>query len=345
MIHGTEDFTLPNLLLQAASAGIVIGFLIHKKNSQFGGDLKSLLTLIVIVTTMQSICIVLDWWSPSIRSFIETLIVHPEQLETSAYRASGFSSNTGDGLAFLQAIGGAFCFVLLTKTSNQGTRLAWTLTFLLNVISIVFLARTGFVLLSVFLLSYLFLSGMKHRKIRSCLCLIGLLAAVGVGLYIARPEFVEGIIKSDQLRYSFEFMFKFAEEGKFETESSNELFSMFVLPQSDMELWFGSGYFKHMGMDPGYIRTISAVGLIGSAAIYGWYYLLWVSLKKYALNKETKVFITSFFALLFTSQLKFPFLYMTPTFLLISMLYWTLRGLYISDLATKSRSLLVNVNY
>jgi len=332
VIHSTYDFSLSNQLIRAIPVYILFAWLIHRLLGKLKWDLSRLLWLMSSVIFFQSIAVVLDWVFPEVRSVFQRIVVHPEALSETSLRAAGLSSSTGDGLVFIQSCGAMFSYFLLTRTRGLLLQAALSLMFWVQVVSMVFLARTGFVLLATFVAVHFLVSRDRRKQLRALMNLSSILALMIAGLYVLMPKTIVALIESDQIAYAFEFIYSYLKEGRLATASSDDILTDLKLPLDDATLWVGNGHYtnpitgsNYIDADPGYVRTLFYAGIFGSIVIYGWLLFLWRSMLARCEDAETKTFISSFFVMLFVSHLKFPFLYLGIVFAFLS-LFFVFRG-------------------
>lgn len=90
--------------------------------------------------------------------------------------------------------------------------------------------------------------------------------------------------------WAFELFTNFIESGSFKTRSSNDISSMFVLPQSFEDMLYGTGSFMFFGSDVGYSRLLFFVGYPGTII----FFLYQMSFIKISLTKDWTVNILGF---------------------------------------------------
>ncbi|MCF0177527.1 MAG: hypothetical protein HUJ90_02785, partial [Bacteroidales bacterium] len=145
------------------------------------------------------------------------------------------------------------------------------------------IARTtsvgGIISTLLFITSGLFLntpSKIRRTVLISFSYLLIIFVPICTHLYRTNKEF------NENLRFGFEGIFNFVENGRLETSSSNKLKTMYVFPENTKTWLIGDGYFEqqkydpyytgrdwvlfYMGTDVGYCRFIFYFGLIGLAA-------------------------------------------------------------------------------
>lgn len=327
-IHSTYDFSLSNQLIQGIPSYIVFAWLIHRILGKLKWNLNRLLWLMSSVIFLQSIAVVLDWVFPEVRSVFQRIVVQPEALRETSLRAAGISSSTGDGLVFIQSCGAMFSYFLLTRTRGFWPRAALSLMFWVQVVSMVFLARVGFVLLATFVAVHFLVSRSRRKHLGALALLSSVPAFLVAGLYVLMPGTIAALIESDQIGYAFEFIYSYQREGRLATSSSDQILTDFMLPLDGATLWFGHGHYtnpitgsNYVDADPGYVRTLFYVGIFGSIVVYGWLLFLWRSMLARCEEAETKAFMSSFFVVLFVSHLKFPYLYLGAVFAFLSLFF------------------------
>ncbi|WP_418185380.1 hypothetical protein ACNSOS_11325 [Aliarcobacter vitoriensis] len=320
-IFETYDFSFNNYFLVSLVINLPLTFLIlsffdKKINFKF----EDILNAFFIIGIIQAIFILMDWFIPSFRNFLQAILVIDFDIETSI-RATGLSYGTGDALSFIQA----FSFLCGLYIIYYKKQYFINIVFLaLIFISIMFIGRTGLVIIiigtilySLVLLKDNFIPIIKFFLISLFLLII----FVFIGFQISDERFLRII------SWAFEFYFSFTNNGTFETSTTSVLRDMYFLPTKELAILFGEGHYLHpydkdinyIPSDSGYIRTIFFGGFFTLILLILFYLYILYIFKKFLTNKEF-IFIFVFFILLFIVQYKIPILYYGTTMRMIFVL-------------------------
>ena len=143
-IFETYDFSFNNYFLVSLVINLPLTFLIlsffdKKINFKF----EDILNAFFIIGIIQAIFILMDWFIPSFRNFLQAILVINFDIETSI-RATGLSYGTGDALSFIQS----FTFLCGLHIIYYKKKYFINIIFLaLIFISIMFIGRTGLVII------------------------------------------------------------------------------------------------------------------------------------------------------------------------------------------------------
>ncbi|MFW0694306.1 hypothetical protein ACN091_08535 [Aliarcobacter butzleri] len=321
LIFETYDFSFNNYFLVSLAINLPLTFLIlsffdKKINFKF----EDILNAFFIIGIIQAIFILMDWFIPSFRNFLQAILVIDFDIETSI-RATGLSYGTGDALSFIQA----FSFLCGLYIIYYKKQYFINIVFLaLIFISIMFIGRTGIVIAIIGTILYS-LSLIKDNFFLIIkfflISLFLLIIFVFIGFQISDERFLRII------NWAFEFYFSFANDGTFETSTTNILRDMYFLPTKELTILFGEGHYLHpydkdinyIPSDSGYIRTIFFGGFFTLILLILFYLYILFIFKKFLTNKEF-IFIFVFFILLFIIQYKIPILYYGTTMRMIFVL-------------------------
>lgn len=264
---------------------------------------------------LQSVFIIADWTVPAVRALFGLLVVQPESLDQ-GIRAAGLTSMTGDGLSVSQAIC-AVCAMYLAVTAERWRAvLGWGTGLLLILATMMFVGRTGFVLIGFF---GLFLAVFERRRKRVLIGALVLAALLGGGIWAIMLSIQDerlSAIFSRVVSHAFEAVIGVGEGEGPGTKSTEDLKSMIIFPDGAREWLIGDGFYNnpadpdanYMGTDIGYLRLLFYVGLLGSAMIYLWYLWAGFSAVRRLLGREEQILCAGLVACFFLSQLKFSFL-------------------------------------
>lgn len=311
LIYGTYDFSFSKYFITALIVNLPITFFfIHIFRNKISLDFNSIVKYLFILSFIQAIFILLNWFVPSVKQFVVNLLVFSFDAEN-YYRATGISYGTGDGLSFIQAIGFMTGFYTLFQEKKNFYKNIIFLSIIF--ISMVFIGRTGMMLsllfagiYSVLLFRHRFVSIMK-------LFIFSIFLMIGFGLI---TQYLITIDMTRILSWAFEFYFSYIESGNIETSSTNALMDMYFLPTNEISILFGEGYYanphdsesNYIHSDSGYIRTIFFGGLLTMGVVLAYYIYLIFIFKKLT-NKNEFMFILLLFLIYFIGHLKIGMLY------------------------------------
>ena len=182
--------------------------------------------------------------------------------------------------------------------------------------AMVFVGRTGFVLVAVFTV-FLLLFGQQRGRV-----VVGFLAAIL--LFLAGVWLTSIIIEEDRLAQmfsqaiasAFEAFTGIGDGDGLRTASTDDLWSMIVVPDSLSGWLIGDGFYSspvdpngnYMGTDIGYLRLLLYVGVLGSLAIYTWYLSMAAWSSRVFQRHQDRMFCGGLICCFFVSQIKFGFL-------------------------------------
>jgi hypothetical protein len=311
-LFGGGDEQLSQIFLTVFTALIPLTYVMVRFLPKSCNPVLSLIAMTALVGTLQAIFIFLDWSYPDARAFFSSIVIQPKTIEES-FRAAGFTSITGDGLSFSQALCGGCAFYLALASAESRARLFWLACFTLVFFSLMPVARTGIIILFFFMIIFL---AFYEGRLKSLKIILTFLIFIAIALAI-----VALVLNTDKLSlffetvvpYAFEFVFNYFGGEGFRSASTDDLATMFVLPNNLGTWLFGDGYFmegegiNYMGTDIGYLRIIFYVGLVGSFLIYSWFLMIaYVCLREcpYIIGR---IFFVALFGSILIANIKFPF--------------------------------------
>lgn len=320
-LRGMNDLTFAVQIAKVATlylgSGVIIGVVCIGFNSPDKFDI--LIKALVYCCLIQSIFIALGIFSIQFRVTMDSLIAatgNTNYLES--FRVRGFSASGGASLGLIQAIGVLSALYFSFKT-NKGY---YFLIAIIIWIPIFFVARTGFFIGAIFVLTY-FLSLLRiYRLLRQLLFTpTGLTGTTVITISILiiflkpdsffEPEAFERTAHA--VRWGLE-LFLNLQSGKMETETTTALFDMLVIPDELSYFIFGfgvfdSGAFGYGRTDSGYLKTLYSSGIIGVFAIYGTLFsALLITTVSYN-SREFTAYMLVLVAVIVVVELKEPFLY------------------------------------
>lgn len=317
-----NDTTLWALALSLVFGVMPLSYCVVSSLSAREGRISQLVRLTAMAGSVQSVFILIDWLSPSIRSVFSSVVIQPESL-ASGFRAAGLSSMTGDGLSFAQSLTAISAYALLTGSVGWIRRLIWTACFGLILVTMVFVGRTGFVVILVYIAFSIAFARNKGWSIVGGIAAIILPFTVALGGVFLMPGEQAELLVDHVLPHAFEMFFRAMEGNGFGTDSTDALAtSHLVFPESGLTWLFGDGYFSdplqegvnYKGTDIGYLRILFYVGLSGSMSIYIWFLaVLYVGMRIVENTHDRRIY-SGFFLCFFVANMKFPFMLMGVVF-------------------------------
>lgn len=312
---GGADLFLRSFILGVFTGVLPLTFLIVWLVPERREVLEYLIRATAVLGSLQSFLIVADWISPTVRAMFGVLVMQPETLDQ-GIRAAGLTSMTGDGLSVSQAIC-AVCAMYLAVTADRiRAMIGWGSAVLLITATMMFVGRTGFVLIGFFAMFLVVFERRRMRVVSGALMLCLVLAGTvwAVMSYIDDERLAP--LFSRVVSHAFEAVIGVGEGEGLHTASTQDLGSMIVFPDTVRGWMIGYGYYNnpadpdanYMGTDIGYLRVLFYVGALGSILIYLWY--LWIGYSTFRMLPKTqeRILCSGLIGCFFLSQLKFSFL-------------------------------------
>lgn len=271
-----------------------------------------ILKAFVVVVIIQCLIGIFSFAVPAVKQFLDAIQRPNEvaiQTKVGVLRMSGF------GMTFFGA--GLDCgvaMILIVHFIRRNTYSYWkligfALVFILIISVGTFMARTTIVGAMV-ALGYLMLPNSPSGKNLK----FGLIVLTTLALLIGYS--VPVLLNSEKygmvIRFAFEAFFNYTEYGSLETESSNDLQTMYRFPEEFKTYLIGDGWLNHpeiegyyyMQTDVGYLRLIYFGG-IGYCLL--WFIFHYLMLNRIVMNlnvKEVKWFALTLFAFLVIVNVK-----------------------------------------
>lgn len=275
-------------------------------------DYQVILKAYVTVLALQCIIGVLTFTNPVIKDLFESI---QKPNEANIRNKVGVMRMSGFGLTFFGA--GLDCGIALMAIAHLVRQNAyklmqltyWAFLFLFIMAVGTFMARTTLIggLLA---FGYLMLpasnSGKNFKFASITLVTIILIASYTIPIMLNSEKY--GMV----IRFAFEAFFNYTEYGSLETESSNDLQTMYRFPEEFKTYLIGDGWLNHpeiegyyyMQTDVGYLRLIYFGG-IGYCLL--WFIFHYLMLNRIVMNlnvKEVKWFALTLFAFLVIVNVK-----------------------------------------
>lgn len=281
---------------------IVFSVILIKKNF----TIYNIFQIFFFIGVLNSIIIVISFFIPEVRLFIESLLYQQEGSNIDYmnidWRLRGIAAAGGASLSVFLAFS-VVCGVICNKEKLLSSNF-FLLCSSIILLAQFFVARTGLIL-SLIVFSIWF--AVELFKFRPRFYLV--LSVFSTLLTLFFIAFYEEL--STILPFALEIFYNFFSGEGLETGSTNELIEMLVFPSDPLYLSFGFGCFEGCQIyrsDSGYLKTVSAIGLLLSLVIYfvAFYFFVF---KVANLISAGKCYWFLFVVLLFISEVKEPFIY------------------------------------
>jgi len=288
---------------------------IHTDNVVF------IIRAIYVSAFVHAVIMILAFFVPLFRNILYSIVplgVKGEVFVESMVRSPGLTTGGGDALSVIQAVGlifGIYYFVDIRREFSLYSFFKHIISFLILLLSILLSARTGLVLLFLFIVGLLFykLFIAISRSTISRSLFLKVSFAIGLFLIIV-PIGYNYLMQSEYSRFArraFELYINYIETGEIGTSSSNKVQDMYFLPKDKVHLYFGDGNFgrdddlPYIDSDIGYIRTIYGVGIVGTIIMFmPLFYLLFVAIKSFKLNRYLSQMLVVLIVILLITNLK-----------------------------------------
>ena len=245
------------------------------------------------------------------------------------YRSRGIVSSSGATLALFQSFGLLFTTFLLTIDKlNSKKVLYYGISFIVILGSIVVSGRTGLLMLPMIFL-YIILLYIKDKEsskvlIKFFVILGFLLLLIGLGYYYNNIEkFSQGEISSLMNWFSREVIIK---DGSIEILTLNILSKQWLFP-SDLFSWIlgdtSTWTVSRIKTDIGYLRTLNALGVVGSLIFYGFFVWVFKNAIKNLHDNRNKMMVLVLGIFLFITEYKEPFFGKVMISSMITLLYFS----------------------
>lgn len=236
---------------------------------------------IVYVAIFESIIVLLAFFSPTFHEFILILCGGTSQY---ADRLSVLSSFRGIGWTFAQYSDFAVCqgisFLCMVVISLHTLHSSFTqksiifISFILLIISGFLIGRTFQFILVISFIYYLWYIYKIYGLFKCFKIIIFVTFTLSISIYLLL-NILNNHTSNETLDWTFEFLKNFGESDKLRSDSTDELYQMWFLPQSDKTLLFGDGRYlildsnlTYSGSDVGFVNSIYYWGIFGSILYY-----------------------------------------------------------------------------
>lgn len=310
---------------------------------------KFLIRSIYISGLIHAIIMILAFFITPFRNLLYTIVPLGDKGEgfvETMIRSPGLTTGGGDALSVIQSISlmfGIYYFIEIRKRSTIYRSLAYLLSFIILLLSILLSARTGLILFIIYLILlflYKLVKGIAKKTIDSTFLSKILFTLVVFSIVV--PIGYNYLMNSEYSRFAkraFELYINYVESGELGTSSTNSLQEMYFVPKETSHLLFGNGNFGRdeelpiIPSDVGYVRMMFGVGIIGAIImLLPLFYTIGVALKKYRLNKHlTKLTILVIFVILVTNIKVFHYFEFRESFKVLFLLISSITSLKINQ--------------
>ena len=274
--------------------------LILKKNKWM--DLDFLIKLFIIIVTLQSIISILMFIVPNLTEKLYTFFSLPEGEEATVEGLIGLRL-IGLGSYFFAAgiiHGLSLIFIVYLYLKNKINK-KWIVIYIFNFFVGLLMARTTVI---GFAMSLLFMAIWKplnifyiKQKFKWGLHLMILFIVALLGMLM--------VVSEDVLEWAFEFFYNYSNSGSFESDSTNRLKEMYVIPTNFFTYILGDGKYNlpdglyYMSTDVGYLRLLYYGGIPMVISFYFFmYYIIKYIIKYNSSTIDKHLFFTIFLYML-----------------------------------------------
>jgi len=293
--------------------GCIIASFLSMRIMRAVAIIDKLIVLSVLVVFVNSSIIIGEYLLPDMRDLIESILLNVKSQSiygsyaTHPFYFRGLSSAGGAGLSVLNALAVLFLIYLVRhkKLSNISALFASSVI----VFSNIFIGRTGLIFGLVFLLfliMVILIQFIRTGRLSPKRTLAFIVTAMVILIFIVNFN-----LNQEAAAWAFEWVDGF-QTGNFSTASTNDLKSMFFLPDDPIHLLFGIGFFEGDGniyprTDSGYLKTILSIGLPLAVLLYSVIIYLFSRLK--LVSSRYYWLVVSVVIFMLIVEIKEPFLY------------------------------------
>jgi len=325
----SNDFTLfYSLILRLTVFYFPIVFILFYLNVHRHNNFYFLLKLLLFVITIQSVLILISFINFDFKIFVDNLLPYTGNIDvTRLDRMRGFSNTSGASLSIVQGIGAYIALLLLDKTNITHNKIIYLIFILINILALLFVARTGLVLFLVTSSIY-FLITISYKTLKSLFyILLGFIIIFYIVLNFQTmldPKYIE-LFYIKILPWALE-LFSNLSNGSATTASNQELWNMIHFPNNFKTLCFGDGIFDrpYTLSDSGYVRYIYAMGIVGTGLLlFTIIYPILTIIKYIKKNKKEFFWVTILISFMLLIEIKEPFLLKPQVYPLLLLLLFS----------------------
>lgn len=275
--------------------------------------IENVMKILIVITTVQSVIILLMMLSQNFYNLISNLAYLPTReslyLRYGGARGYGLAASITYDLGVVQS----FSLLYLSYFIQIKRRIVHVILYILIVVSVLATGRTGLIgiILSIM---YMLISDLKSQR-KGMRTLVGIfLILVCAGVYLMSSS--DNSVISSMQEYIFEAFNNYKETGEFSTATGSNIAKMFdSMTNYSLKTWiFGDGRYQGEGLyyygnvDVGFLRHILYFGLAGSALLLLYYLNIFKRGLKLVKNNQIKIIWVLLFLYLIIAHIKGDFL-------------------------------------
>lgn len=317
-INSTRDIKFISYVFSALAIIFASYFVIKiLKKMKYELSFESIGTLIINVIFIQSIIALSMFLIPELKEFLLGL----EKLTADQYeRVSALFEfrifGLGASKTFMAGIYNGFGLILMAiffrmyKFSSKQL-FVFSLKFLLIFLVGMMMARTTLVgamlAISIILMPKDFKATISMAKKRFLFIFLAFVVPIVIILLLMNFSSSFAMTFGRAIEYGFEMFVNYFAYGSFETDSTNELKTLYVFPTEIKTYIIGDGYFAHptdigqyyMNTDVGYLRLIYYFGIVGLLTYLAMQiYLIVRAYKSFNIGAEIYLFVVAYLLIL-----------------------------------------------
>lgn len=263
---------------------------VYKQNS-----LSYLLNIIIFSGFLVSLTCLMEFFSPTSKAFFAQIInTSGNIVYEDSFRVHGLATGGGASLSIGLMLSSLISLLMFERKKLSFISFVYLFCSLIMYISLIFVGRTGFFILSFFFFLYI----IKNFSILSIFILL-IFTSFIYYFYLSLDEAYLNIIYG----YGLEPLKNFIEKGEFTSKTTNHLASMFYLPDVS-HLLIGAGFWRYPNhgyllSDVGYIKVLMSFGVFGFIIFYSLQFYIYTKAFNYysKLFRERLIFFFVFFSL------------------------------------------------
>lgn len=309
-LNGVYDYSLVYLLfihiIQFSIGGIYFASLYVDQRIND----KKIMMYLTISGIFLSLFIFSLFISPGLRQWSESFIplygnIDPERIT----RIRGFSNGGGADHSIQIAITTLGACLLYLLTTNKLLKVISVIAILLTFCSNFFVARTGLLYQTIFLIIFLLYILRKNKK---SLIFLGVVVVIFVVLFPVILNYADQVSDGKFSQHVLPWasqLFELLFSGK-SNESNSELLKMLFLPDNIKIFLFGNGGYDFFGLygrsDSGYVKMIFSFGIIITSLIV--FFLILLSYFQFLKKDIVSIFLSVFILISLILTIKEPFI-------------------------------------
>ena len=249
--------------------------------------LISMVQIYITVIVINSVIVILEFWFPAIRSFVEGLLIADTSVDyATGLRFRGLGSAGGASLSFAHGL--AIPLSYICYRIGYLNPLSFLLVTMSILLSMLFIGRTGLLISVVGIVLCLLINFSSYGHVSQAKTIIGrILLSVGlIAVALNVSHFIEMLPQHYQ-SYSIG-VFTGGIDSLMAEGTVSYIITFYTLPNSVFDLLFGAGNFSggfEMAYlapgDPGIMKMFTAYGLLGIMIYLSIFYWCWASGKLY----------------------------------------------------------------